>query len=389
MSGVTAEFEAFLNAFLPNDYDEKYREYRRDTGLRRHYQAAAFDEGWLVPEWDRDEGGRGLDGPDALAVRLAGARRRVPRLLNIQGVGVAAPAIRAFGTPAQRDRLLRPATRGDEWWALGMSEPGAGSDLASLRTTATLADGVFTVNGQKVWTTQADESRWCTLYVRTAAVASFGDKSAAAVASFGDKSAPGVDRPHHGISCLILDLRSPGVDVRPIRTADPAIEPFCEVFLDDVRIPESALLGPLHGGWSVAMASLEHERDMIWINTWLETNRALTPTVKAPYLSDSSLVRLGRALADVESLRLTGLRTAAERWAGSRSGTWTILKLLGSESVQRAALLSLETAGFADDPALFEERLDSLGATIYGGTSEVQRNIIAERALGLPKGSRP
>jgi alkylation response protein AidB-like acyl-CoA dehydrogenase len=368
MTDVAAEFGAFLDDFLPADYAEHYQRYRGDVGLRTTYQAAAFDEGWLNPDWGRDEGGRDLDAPDALAVKLVSARRRVPRLMNIQGVGVAAPAIRAFGTAAQRDRLLRPAARGDEWWALGMSEPGAGSDLASLRTTATLADGVFTVNGQKVWTTQANEARWCTLYVRT-------DTDPAT-------------KPHRGISCLILDLRSPGVLVRPIRTASPAIESFCEVFLDDVSVPEEALLGPLNGGWTVAMSSLEHERDMIWINTWLETNRALEPTLRAAHLSESQLVKLGRSLADAESVRLTGLRTAAQRWADVPSPASTILKLLGSESVQRAALLSLEAAGAQafDEPALFDERLDSLSATIYGGTSEVQRNIIAERALGLPKG---
>ncbi|MET7400272.1 acyl-CoA dehydrogenase family protein [Dactylosporangium sp. NPDC005572] len=363
---MSTEFDDFLDRVLPADYDERYQQYRRDTELRRNYQAAAFDAGWLIPEWGRDEGGRELAGPEALAVRLTGARRRVPRLLNIQGAGVAAPAVRAFGSPAQRARLLRPAARGDEIWALGMSEPGAGSDLASLRTTAVLDGGVFTVNGQKVWTTQGDEARWCTLYART------------------DPEA----RPHRGISCLVLDMRSPGVTVRPIRTAGDAIESFCEVFLDDVRIPEDALLGPLHGGWGVAMASLEHERDMIWLNTWLEANRALEPTLRAGELSEAQLVRLGRSLADTESLRLTGLRSAAQRWAGVPSHTWAILKLLGSESVQRAALLSLEVAGPAafDDPAYFDERLDSLGATIYGGTSEIQRTIIAERALGLPKG---
>ncbi|MFK4041978.1 acyl-CoA dehydrogenase family protein [Nonomuraea wenchangensis] len=367
MTDVTSEFEAFLDGFLPADYAENYRRYRRDVKLRTEYQAAAFDAGWLVPEWGPGEGGRGLSVPDALAVKLAGARRRVPRLMNIQGAGVAAPAIRSYGTTAQRERLLRPATRGDEWWALGMSEPGAGSDLAALRTTATLADGVFTVSGQKVWTTQADEARWCALYVRT------------------DPEA----RPHRGISCLILDLRSPGVEVRPIRTAGPAVESFCEVFLDEVKVPEEALLGPLHGGWGVAMSSLEHERDMIWINTWLETTRALEPTLTAPELSEHQLVRLGRSLADAEGVRLTGLRTAAQRWAGLPSPASSILKLLGSESVQRAALLSLESAGARafDDPALFDERLESLAATIYGGTSEIQRNIIAERTLGLPKGT--
>jgi alkylation response protein AidB-like acyl-CoA dehydrogenase len=185
-------------------------------------------------------------------------------------------------------------------------------------------------------------------------------------------------------------MGTPGITVRPIATASSAIESFCEVFLDDVRIPEDALLGPLHGGWTVAMASLEHERDMIWINTWLEASRALEPTLRAGDLSEAQLVRLGRSLADVRGLRLTGLRTAAQRWADLPSQAWMILKLLGSESVQRAALLSLEVAGASalDDPRAFDERMDSLPATIYGGTSEVQRTIVAERALGLPK-SKP
>jgi alkylation response protein AidB-like acyl-CoA dehydrogenase len=360
------EFEAFLDDVLPADYHERYQAYRRETWLRRSYQAAAFDEGWLVPEWGVGEGGRGLAGPAALAVRLAGARRKVPRLMNIQGAGVAGPAVRQWGTPAQRDRLMRPTMRGEQWWALGMSEPGAGSDLAAIRTIAALSDGVFTINGQKVWTSQADESRWCSLYARTDLAA----------------------KPHRGISCLILDMQTPGITVRPIRTASPAIDGFCEVFLDDVRVPESALLGPLHGGWEVAMSSLEHERDMIWINTWLETNRAIEPARRADALSEAQLVRLGRSLADEQAVRLTGLRAAAQRWSDLASPAWLILKLLGSESVQRAALLSLEVAGTAalDDPTLFDERMDSLPATIYGGSSEVQRNIIAERALGLPRG---
>ena len=133
---AVAEFAAFLGSFLPGDYAERYPEYRKDQTLRAEYQAAAFDSGWLMPEWEPELGGHGLPLLDALAVRIEGARRQVPRILNVQGAGVVAPALRQFGTPAQKERLLRPVLRGEEWWALGMSEPGSGSDLASLRTSA-------------------------------------------------------------------------------------------------------------------------------------------------------------------------------------------------------------------------------------------------------------
>ncbi len=366
MRELMTEFCTFLDGVLPDDYQDRYDHYRHDRDLRSLYQAAAFDEGWLVPEWEVGLGGRGVSAADALSLRLEGARRQVPRLMNVQGAGVAAPALRQFGTPEQRDRLLRPVLRGDEWWALGMSEPGAGSDLASLRTTAELVDGTFVVNGQKVWTTQADESRWCTLYVRTDPTVS----------------------PHRGISCLILDLESTGVDVRPIRTADPAVESFCEVFLDDVRVPESSLLGPLNGGWSVAMSSLEHERDMIWINNWMETRRALAPIGLLDELDPTRAADMGRLEADAEALRFTGLRSAARSRAGLSTPEFAILKLFGSESVQRAAALTadLDPDNGLFDVSLFAEQMDSLSASIYGGTSQIQRNIIAERVLGLPKG---
>lgn len=365
MSEPIEDYLQFLADVLPDDYATNYAELRHDSALRRDFQVAAFEEGWLIPEWDHGLGGRQLTATDALGVRLAGATRKVPRYLNIQGVGVAAPALKAFGTPDQIDRLLRPALRGDDWWALGMSEPDAGSDLASLRTTATLRDDTFVVSGQKIWTTQADEARWCTLYVRT------------------DRATP----PHRGISCLILDMTAPGVDVRPIRTAGPSIESFCEVFLNDVEVPLTALLGELNGGWTVAMSSLSHERDMIWINTWLEASRALEPAVRLPHFPTERLDALGSALADTEAIRLTGLRAAAQRLDGLPADIADILKLLGSETVQESARLALETVGLAslNDPRIFDERLESLAATIYGGTSEIQRNIIAERILGLPK----
>jgi alkylation response protein AidB-like acyl-CoA dehydrogenase len=373
-SDLTAEYAAWLTGFLPNDYYDRYDEYRWDIELRRDHQRAAFEAGWLQPTWTREHGGRSLDLAEAMEVRLEAAMRSAPKLPNIAGPGVAAPGIRQFGTPAQIDRLLVPLLRGDEWWALGMSEPEAGSDFASLRTRA-VRDGpdgnVFRVNGRKIWTTQAHLSRWCTLYART------------------DPNAP----KHRGISCFILDLESPGLTIEPIRMASISDETFCEVILDDVEIPADSLLGELNGGWQVAMSSLNHERQMIWIMNWVEIRRGLgevraSQATHDDYASGEIFSELGSLLADAEALRATGYRALDNELAGLPSPEADILKLLGSITLQRVWELAAAAAGpgSVDDTALLFERQDALAATIYGGTSEVQRNIIAERLLGLPKG---
>ncbi|WP_370617784.1 acyl-CoA dehydrogenase family protein [Mumia qirimensis] len=365
MNDVLQAYDAFLRNVLPEDYAGRTNHYRHDDRLRTDFQVAAFEAGWLVPDWEPGLGGQSLSAGDSLAVRIEGARRRVPVIHNVQGVGVVAPGLRRFGTPAQQDRLLRPVLRGDEWWALGMSEPGAGSDLASLRTQARRDGDRFIVNGSKIWTTQAKESRWATLYVRT------------------DPEA----RRHAGISCLILDLQSPGVEVRPIRRAAESVDAFCEVFLDDVEIPVENLLGPLNGGWRVASESLEHERDMIWVNNWVEIAQVVDPSLRRTDLDDEEMTALGRLLADAEAVRFTGLRTVFERLEGNEPAEFFLLKLLGSEAAQRATRFAMETSGLAGlcEPQLMEDRIESLAATIYGGTSEVQRNIIGERVLGLPR----
>lgn len=364
MTSITAEFGAWLGDFLPRDYYDRYREYRWDIPLRRDYQRAAFEAGWLQPTWPREHGGRSLGLGDAMEIRIEAALRSAPKLPNVAGPGVAAPGIRQFGTPDQVDRLLVPLLRGDEWWALGMSEPEAGSDFAGLRTRAERDDDVFRVNGHKIWTTQAHESRWCTLYART------------------DPEAP----KHRGISCLILDLQSPGVRIEPIRMASISDETFCEVFLDDVEVPAANLLGPLHGGWTVAMSSLHHERQMIWIMNWVEIQRGLDSIRGAA--TEDVYSELGALIADAEALRATGYRALANELAGRPSPEADTMKLLGSITLQRVWELSAAAAGPASaaDPDLLFERQDALAATIYGGTSEVQRNIIAERLLGLPKG---
>lgn len=364
---VRERYVAWLTSFLPADYYDRYDEHRWDLGLRRAHQEAAFEAGWLQPTWPRELGGQDLGPVEAMTVRLESAVRAAPKLPNIQGVNVVAPGLRQFATAEQLDRHMLPLLRGSEWWALGMSEPGAGSDFASLRTRAERRGDHFVVNGQKIWTTQAHESRWATLYART------------------DPEAP----KHQGISCLLLDLEAPGVTVRPIRMATETDEVFCEVFLSDVEVPTTSLLGQENAGWKVAMASLEHERDMIWIMNWVEVWRGLRAVqAHGASLDDDLKVELGRRLADADALRILGYRGLTATVRGERSPEQTILKLLGSEALQQTWELASVAAGSAApaDRALAFERHDALAATLYGGTSEVQRNIVGERVLGLPKG---
>jgi alkylation response protein AidB-like acyl-CoA dehydrogenase len=366
-SAVVGEFVEWLTDFLPDDYySDRYADYRWDIGLRMAHQAAAYEAGWLQPGWSREHGGRDLGPAEVMAVRLESAIRSAPKLPSIQGPGVVAPGLRHYGTDAQKERLLIPLLRGDEWWALGMSEPEAGSDFGGLRTKAERNGEFYIVNGQKIWTTQAHESKWATLYART------------------DPEAP----KHKGITCFILDLESPGVTIRPIRMATISDETFCEVFLDNVQIPATSILGEENGGWPVAMRSLDHERDMIWIMNWVEIERGLRAAAShSDRLDAAGLTELGRRLADSAALRATGYRGLEDTLAG-RTGTQSqILKLLGSETLQQTWELAAAAAGPAAiaDPNLGFERHDALAASIYGGTSDIQRNIIGERVLGLPR----
>jgi alkylation response protein AidB-like acyl-CoA dehydrogenase len=352
---VRRRYGAWLDDFLPADYLDRYDEHRRDWGLRRAHQRAAFEAGWLVPQWEAGLGGQGLGPLETLTIRLESARRAAPKLPNIQGIGVVAPGLRQHGTAEQVERFLVPLLRGDDWWALGMSEPGAGSDFGGLRTRAVRDGDRWVVNGQKIWTTQADQSRYATLYCRT------------------DPEAP----KHRGITCFIADLTAPGVTIRPIRPADDrSLETFCEVFFDDVEIPAADVLGAVDDGWNVAMSSLDHERDMIWIMNWVEIERGLQH-VRRSLLDDPRpelLVDLGRRRADAAAIRMTGYRAVTNERRGHASPEFLILKLFGSEALQQTWELAVQATGpsAASDPELLLEDFDALAATLYGGTSEVQ-----------------
>jgi alkylation response protein AidB-like acyl-CoA dehydrogenase len=371
---ICADAEAWLTGWLPRDYREQFGTYRLDLDFRREYQRAAFEEGWLIPGWEPGLGGRSVSQEAELWIKLRFARLSAPKLPNVQGPGVVAPALKMFGTGAQQQHV-RPVLRGDEWWCLGMSEPNAGSDLASLRTAARRdGDDGFVISGQKVWTSHARESAFCLLFART------------------NPSEPR----HRGISALIVPMDAAGITVRKIDKLGGSDEEFCEVFFDDVTVPASAIVGIVNGGWAVAMTSLSEERDMIWIMNLVEIERALEFARSAleERPNPGLKVELARLECDADSIWLTGLRGLAQRIAGRPDRCTPLLKLMSTETLQRAFDLASRAAGSGSvlrgQDAPFEGEivsgeLEALGATIYGGTSEIQRNIIGEHILGLPR----
>jgi alkylation response protein AidB-like acyl-CoA dehydrogenase len=312
--------------------------------------------------------------------------RRIPRALNPQGLGIVAPSLLEFGTEDQREQWLLPTLRGEVTWCLGMSEPNAGSDLASLRTRAVLSDdgGHFTVNGQKVWTSGAHHADWCFCFVRT------------------DTEAP----KHKGISVLVIDMKSAGIRCRPLpELTDKDFADFNEVFFDDVEVPAANLIGTLNDGWRISMTSLGHERGMLWIGQQTQLERSVDALVTAakedhPHLLDDGvfLDRLASLHVDAQAMKYLGYRGFAKFAAGRDAPEHTILKLYGSEAERRLNLIAAEVIGpgawdedrpshaegYRDGPWV-AQYLRAFSNTIAGGTSEIQRNIIAERVLGLPR----
>jgi alkylation response protein AidB-like acyl-CoA dehydrogenase len=353
----------------------------------REWQRKLFDAGWLVPGWPPELGGRNATPVQQMIYFEECSRREVRRSTNPQGLSIVTPSIIDYGTPEQRERFALPTLRAEITWCLGMSEPGAGSDLASLMTRAVRDGDQFVVNGQKVWTSGAQHADWCLCFVRT------------------DPEAP----KHKGISALLVDMRSPGIDVRPLpELTDIDYADFNEVFFTDVAVPAGNLLGELHKGWPLTMGSLAHERAMLWIDYAYDLGRVVDELVAladepAPgggLRRDDSHFRdqVASAYIDAQSLQFIGYRGFAKFAKGQASPEHSLLKLYGSEAIQRALLVGTEQLG-ADamlrtegvGPVVWREGgwliqyLRSFAATIPGGTSEIQRNIIAERVLGLPR----
>ncbi|MHB8340703.1 MAG: acyl-CoA dehydrogenase family protein [Mycobacteriales bacterium] len=352
-----------------------------------HWQCLLHDAGYAGVHWPREWGGRGATPAEHLIYLEETERAGAPYVgTNFVGLLHAGPTLMALGTPEQRARHLPRILAGEEVWCQGFSEPEAGSDLAALRTRAVRDGDEYVVTGHKVWTSHASVADYCELLVRTA---------------------PDAPR-HRGISWLILPMDSPGVQVRPLRTLMGSAE-FSEVFLDDVRIPVANRVGSENDGWRVAMVTFAFERGTAFAGEVVGslvlahelTVLARSTTVAGqPAWEDVGLRReLGRVSAELEALwALTRRSVSAVDGAVAGAGG-SVLKLSYSQARQRLLELAAGLLGRAalstDDLApgvpggsgrLVAERLHALSLTIAAGSSQIQRDIVAERILGLPRG---
>jgi alkylation response protein AidB-like acyl-CoA dehydrogenase len=342
----------------------------------RAWQATLFDHGWMIPGYPRELGGRNATRVQTLVYLEEMAARRMPRSGHFPGYAIVAPSLLEFGTPEQR-ALAPAAVRGDTIWCIGMSEPDAGSDLAGLSTRAEVHDDHFVVNGQKVWTSYATDAQQCFCYVRT------------------DPAAP----KHRGISVLIVDMATPGIDVRPLRHITGHAG-FAEVFFTDVTVPRDALVGELHGGWAITQGSLAHERAGLWVEGVArleQTVGALVALARRTGRDTDPVLRrkIAAAYENAASLRALGYKGFASYAQGSSAPEHSYMKMATSEAGKAAFELGMEILdayGAVTDPERGEEAgrwvtsfFVSFANTIAGGTSEIQRNIIAQRVLGLPR----
>ena len=318
----------------------------------RAWQRRLHEAGLAGVHWPVEHGGRGLTDAHWAAWLEEAAAAGVPPVLNMVGLVLAANALLAFGTPEQQRAHLRETLTGERVWCQLFSEPDAGSDLASLSTCAVLDGSTYVVSGQKVWSSGASFSDWGILLARTASL----------------DEAP----KHKGISFFLLDMSLPGVSTRPLRQMTGEAE-FDEVFLDDVPVPADCLVGPLHGGWGVAMATLTNERGFIGASA-VSLGRRLDE-VGASLPADP--VRRDRLVALMAEGR--ALQRLAQRQGPAASVASSLVKLGLAELA-----LPLATAR-ADEAAVVQ----APGARLGGGTSEVQKNIVGELILGLPKEPKP
>jgi alkylation response protein AidB-like acyl-CoA dehydrogenase len=377
-----AEFIAFLAEHAPTQAQatEQPRSSAHIPPWAREWQRLQFDHGWLLPGNAPEFGGRNATIVQQYVHLEELSRRRIYHSFNPQGVGIIAASLLSFGTAEQKQRWAVPILRAEMTAALGMSEPGAGSDLASLRTRAVLDGDHFVVNGQKVWTSGAHDADVLLTFVRT------------------DPDAP----KHRGISVLLIPTDIPGVTRRPFGSIASRDDlDFNEVFFSDVRVPVENLVGELNQGWRVATGSLGHERTMLWMGFAERLDDLVRDVRPVTAIEQDWYATL---VMDAQALRLLGSAALAKAARGDQDvAGLSVLKLLGSEAVQLAAQRALDAAGQdglatpaytapANHLSLdtfvsswFERYVRSFSGTIAGGTSEIQRTIIAERVLGLPR----
>jgi alkylation response protein AidB-like acyl-CoA dehydrogenase len=384
------EFRAKVQTFLRDNLPPGWgKSGFRPDGLSmiefmRDWQRRLYDGGFLGMAWPKEFGGQGASQIEMAIFNEEVARVRAPAPLNVLGLTMAAPTIITYGNDEQKARYLPKILSCDEIWCQGFSEPDSGSDVAAARTRAELRGDEFIVNGQKVWTTLGHIADWCMLLVRT------------------DPDAP----KHRGLSYLLVDMKSPGITVRPLRQMTGESE-FNEMFFEDVHVPRRNLLGGLNEGWRVATTTLMNERGTMAMAGVMRyrivyeeildlartTLRNGAPATKDPVIRQ----RLAQFYVELEMMRFTSYRAFSQILKGGNPGPeGSISKLAWSELNQRMQEFVIELEGPASQLVKGSPHavqggrwqhhfLRSRANTIEGGTSEIQRNIIAERVLGLPR----
>ncbi len=378
-----AELRGWLRSALPADWAERPPQVGNyDEDFLREWSGRLYDAGYVGITWPIEYGGRGLGHTFQGIFLEESARAGAPPHLGGIGLGMAGPTIIAWGTHEQKARYLKPLLRGEEVWCQGFSEPGSGSDLGGARTFAQLDGDEWVVNGQKVWSSWAHIANFCILVVRT------------------DRDAP----KHAGLSYLLVDMHTPGVEVRPLRqiTGDPE---FNEIFFSDVRVPRTSILGNPGDGWKVAMTTLLHERGTLGFALTARLEVAVDKLIALAQLkrgdgsraADDPVIRdaVAQSWIDLQALRYTNYSSLTSLVkTGIPGPEGSVAKLHWSEANQRLTKLALSMEGLASqldgaggvwDGYWQYEQLRSRGNTIEAGTSEILRNIIAERIVGLPK----
>ncbi|WP_083419435.1 MULTISPECIES: acyl-CoA dehydrogenase family protein [unclassified Pseudofrankia] len=381
-SGFREEVRAWLADALTGEFagarglggpGREHEAFELRLGWERHLAAA----NWTCLSWPKEHGGRGLSVAEQVVFHEEYARADAPARVGLIGDGMVGPTLIAFGTEDQRRRLLPPIRAGEALWCQLYSEPGAGSDLAALSTRARRDGDDYVIHGQKVWSSLAHQADWGFALVRTE---------------------PGSAR-HRGLSYLLVPMRQPGIDIRPIVSMTGTSE-FNEVFFDGARTPAANLVGAEGDGWRIGMATLGFERGTFTLGQQVGFKRELERIIalakrngawEKPHLRD----RLVRAWIGVEIMRFTALRTLADATADVPPGpASSIGKLYWSTWHQRLGELAMDVLGaeamlvegepyeLRPEQSLF---LFSRADTVYAGSSEIQRNIIAERTLGLPR----
>lgn len=373
------ELRAWLDANFTIDVAEAVAQHGSDEGFDAHrrWNATLVDAGYGAIAWPVELGGRGAGIREQLVYNEEMARAGAPGPVNVIGVNNIAPAIMAYGTEEQQRRFLPPLLRGDEIWCQGMSEPEAGSDLASLRCRAVVDGDHFVVNGQKTWNSNGDRADWCQLYVRT-------DTEVAK---------------HKGITALLVDMRTPGVEARPILTM-AGDTGFSELFFTEARVPTSAMLGSLNEGWSVATNTLSNERAgvaSLYLSLRQRFDRLLLaasePGPAGTRPSDSPVARdaLMARYIDARNLEFLAKRSLGAALSGRPPGPeGSAIKLAWSQSSQAVSRTAVDVLGVgALSGPWASGLLASRSLSIAGGTTEVNKNIIGERVLGLPREPKP